>query len=80
MLNSAILMITILLTLLFFVVGGIVGWLANQHLLENKPPYLHPEMFDKNGNILPDEIVAVSFSPDYFDDDECEDEDDDDDD
>jgi hypothetical protein len=37
-------------------------------------------MFDKNGNILPDEIVAVSFSPDYFDDDEYEDEDDDDDD
>jgi hypothetical protein len=73
MLNSAILMITILLTLLFFMVGGIIGWLTNQYLVQNKPPYLHPEFFDTNGNILPDEILAVSFTQDYFDDDEHED-------
>lgn len=66
-------MITILLTLLFFMVGGIIGWLTNQYLVQNKPPYLHPEFFDRNGNILPDEILAVSFTQDYFDDDEHED-------
>ena len=23
--------------------------------------YAHPEMFDQNGNLMPDEIVAVRF-------------------
>ena len=26
---------------------------------------LHPEMFDENGNMLPDEILAVRFENDY---------------
>jgi|TARA_B100002019_G_C21226568_1_gene577689 hypothetical protein len=26
---------------------------------------LHPEMFDQNGNLLPDEILAVRFENDY---------------
>jgi hypothetical protein len=79
MLNSAILMITILLTLLFFMVGGIIGWLTNQYLVQNKPPYLHPEFFDTNGNILPDEIISVHFEgniDDYYnDEDDSEEED-----
>jgi hypothetical protein len=44
--------------------------------MDNRPPYLHPEFFDQNGNVIPDEIVSVSFNPDYFMDDE-DDEDDD---
>ena len=27
--------------------------------------YTHPEMFDENGNLLPDEILAVRFENDY---------------
>lgn len=57
---------TILFTLLFFAVGGIIGWLAYRQIVENKNPYLHPEFFDQNGNVIPDEIVSVSFNPDYF--------------
>ena len=26
-----------------------------------QPVFTHPEMFDENGNVLPDEIVAVRF-------------------
>jgi len=60
-------------TLLFFMVGGIIGWLTYRHLLESKPPYLHPEFFDENGQIIPDEVVAVRFEEGYFDDEEDDD-------
>lgn len=66
-----------LFIVLFFMVGGIVGWLFFRHVIETKPPYLHPEFFDSNGNIIPDEIVSVSFNPDYFGDFDDEDDDDD---
>ena len=64
-------------TLLFFMVGSIIGWLTYRHLLESRPPYLHPEFFDENGQIIPDEVVAVRFEEGYFDDGD-DDEDDDD--
>jgi hypothetical protein len=71
--NALILTTSIMLTLLFFVVGGIVGWLANRHYLETTPSYIHPEFMDENGNIIPDEILAVRFENDYDDYDEEDD-------
>ena len=56
---------SIMMTLLFFVVGGIVGWIANRTFLENQPINMHPEFFDNDGNIIPDEILAVRFENDY---------------
>ena len=56
---------SIMMTLLFFVVGGIVGWIANRTFLENQPINMHPEFFDNEGNIIPDEILAVRFENDY---------------
>jgi len=40
-----------------------IGWLARQHSYETTPEtvYAHPEMFDKNGNLSADEILAVRF-------------------
>ena len=66
---------SVMFTLLFFMVGSIIGWLTYRHVLESKPPYLHPEFFDENGQVIPDEVVAVRFEEGYFDDDE-DDEDD----
>jgi hypothetical protein len=66
---------TVMFTLLFFMVGSIIGWLTYRHLLETRPPYLHPEFFDENGQIIPDEVVAVRFEEGYFDDDDDEDDD-----
>jgi hypothetical protein len=66
---------SVMFTLLFFMVGSIIGWLTYRHLLETRPPYLHPEFFDENGQIIPDEVVAVRFEEGYFDDDDDEDED-----
>lgn len=56
---------SIMLTILFFLVGAIVGWIANRNYLESRPPYMHPEFMDENGNIIPDEILAVRFENDY---------------
>lgn len=64
---------SIMMTLLFFVVGGIVGWIANRTFLENQPINMHPEMFDENGNILPDEILALRIENNYDYDDEEDD-------
>jgi hypothetical protein len=33
-------------------------------------PKLHPECYDEHGNIIPDEVVAVSFQEGFFDDDD----------
>jgi len=63
---------TVMFTLLFFMVGSIIGWLTYRHLLETRPPYLHPEFFDENGQIIPDEVVAVRFEEGYFDDEDEE--------
>ena len=48
---------------LALLVGGMIGWMARQHSYETTPQivYTHPEMFDENGQLVPDEIVAVRF-------------------
>jgi hypothetical protein len=66
--------ISTLVTILFFLVGGMLGWMAKQYVFEkNYVAYTHPEMFDENGNVIPDEILAVRFENDYdYDEDEDE--------
>jgi len=54
-----------LVSIMMFFVGGVVGWLAKEHAFQTQPVYTHPEMFDENGNVLPDEILAVRFENTY---------------
>ena len=54
-----------LVSIMFFFVGSVVGWLAKEHVYQTQPVYTHPEMFDENGNVLPDEILAVRFENSY---------------
>ena len=49
------------LTILFLIVGAIGGWVAREYFMNYHDVKTHPEMFDANGNILPDEIVAFRF-------------------
>ena len=56
-----------LVSIMMLLVGGVVGWLAKEHMYNTQPVYTHPEMFDENGNILPDEILAVRFENNYDD-------------
>ena len=55
--------LTTVVSFLALLVGGMIGWLPRQHSYEAAyvAAYTHPEMFDANGNVIPDEIVAVRF-------------------
>ena len=48
-------------SILAILVGGMIGWMARQHSYETTPQvvYTHPEMFDTNGQLVPDEILAL---------------------
>lgn len=51
------------ISLLFLVVGGVVGYLLREYAYQRTSTYIptHPEMFDENGQIIPDEILSVRF-------------------
>ena len=59
--------LTTVVSFLALLVGGMIGWMARQHSYETTPQvvYTHPEMYDENGNIVPDEILAVRFENNY---------------
>ena len=63
------------MSMLALLVGGMIGWMARQHSYETTPQvvYTHPEMFDANGQLVPDEILALRIethdNPDEEDDD-----------
>ena len=68
---AIVLTLTTFMSFLALLVGGMVGWLARQHHLEQQyVAYTHPEMFDQNGNVIPDEIEAVRFENENDDDEE----------
>ena len=63
------------MTILFFIVGLMVGWVAREYMMNYQDtPKLHPEFFDEHGNVIPDEVVAVRFEEGYFDNEEEEEE------
>ena len=61
------------LTVLFLIVGAIGGWVAREYFMNYQDVKVHPEMFDGNGNLVPDEIVAFRFE--NYDNDKEEDDD-----
>ena len=64
--TSVLLVIFSILCFTFMVLGGIIGWLAQQNNyvnMQNRNDAFatHPEMYDENGMLIPDEIVALRF-------------------
>ena len=61
---------------LALLVGGMIGWMARQHSYETTPQvvYTPPEMFDENGQLVPDEILALRIENNYDTDTENEEE------
>ena len=55
------------MSILALLVGGMIGWMARQHSYETTPQvvYTHPEMFDENGQLVPDEILALRIENNY---------------
>jgi hypothetical protein len=63
------------LTVLFLIVGLIGGWVAREYMMNYREvPRPHPEMFDAQGNLIPDEVIAFRFDSDFGYDDEDDDE------
>ena len=58
----------------FLIVGFLVGWFTNDVVaafLNRQRFPTHPEMYDENGNVIPDEIHAVRFeNPELLEDEE----------
>ena len=73
--QEALIAISVLLLISYLFIGIIVGWLVRENLYSYKG-YTHPEIFDENGNLLPDEILAVRFENNYDDISETEEDDD----
>ena len=62
--TTVLLVMFSILCFTFLLIGGIIGWLAQQNnyvKMQSQVAYSHPEMYDENGNIIPDEIVALRF-------------------
>ena len=62
MTTDIILYMILPVSLLFLLIGLVIGWVAREYMMNYREvPRPHPEMFDVNGNLVPDEIVAFRF-------------------
>ena len=62
------------ISFLLFLVGSVVGWIARDYMMNySEVPRPHPEMFDLNGNLVPDEVIAFRFENNYDNDEEDDD-------
>ena len=68
--ETAITVLSIAVSGLFLLVGTLLGWTVKQYLDQTRVPFIHPEMFDGDGNIIPDEILSVRFENDLYEDEE----------
>ena len=63
--TTVLIVIFSILCLTFLILGGIIGWLAQQNNyvnMQNQGAFAtHPEMYDENGMLIADEIVALRF-------------------
>ena len=64
--SSVLFVIFSMLCFTFLIIGGIIGWLAQQNNyvnMQNRNDAFatHPEMYDENGMLIADEIVALRF-------------------
>lgn len=56
------------MTVLFFIVGIMLGWVAREYMMNYREiPRPHPEMFDSQGNLIPDEVIAFRFENNDYD-------------
>ena len=64
--TNVIVSLVLPVSLLFFFTGILAGWVARDYLMNYRElPKPHPEMFDGNGNLVPDEVIAFRFENNY---------------
>ena len=71
---QVLIVLAIPISIMIFLVGVLIGWVARDYMMNYREiPRPHPEMFDINGNLVPDEIVAFRFENNYDNDEEDDD-------
>jgi len=61
-----VLVLVLPVSFLFLLVGAFGGWVARDYMLNYREvPRPHPEMFDVNGNLVTDEVIAFRFENNY---------------
>ena len=69
--TEIILTLLLPVSLLFFFVEILGGWIARDYMMNYREvPRPHPEMFDTQGNLIPDEVIAFRFENNYDNDEE----------
>ena len=60
--TNILLVIALPIAFLLYILGIVSGWLIRDYMMNYQEiPRPHPEMFDQNGNLVPDDIVAFRF-------------------
>jgi hypothetical protein len=64
------------MVLMFLLLGGVIGYLTRDFMFAQAAALpQHPEFYDAEGNIIPDDILAIRFENSYGLDEEWSDED-----
>ena len=63
---SETLFFSALSSIIFFILGGIIGWMGNDVVYavstkDQAPEYQHPEMYDSNGTPYSGELLTLHF-------------------
>lgn len=61
--QSLIVTLVVLNSFTFLLLGGIIAFIISKFY--PSAPRLHPEMYDSQGNILPDILHSVTFDNNY---------------
>ena len=63
MLILVTLFFTTIVSIIFLMIGGVIGYLLKEYVYDRTSSYIpvHPEMFDENDQIIADDILAVRF-------------------
>ena len=60
--TNLLVVIALPIAFLLYILGIVSGWLIRDYMMNYQEiPRPHPEMFDQNGNLVPDDIVAFRF-------------------
>ena len=63
---ETVLVLALPIAFLLFTSGILGGWIARDYMMNYQEiPKPHPEMFDINGNLVPDEVIAFRFENNY---------------
>jgi len=54
---------SVIISVMFLLVGVVIGYLLKEYVIERNSTLVptHPEMFDENGMLIPDDVLAVRF-------------------